>query len=62
MLVDREFVDAALGRRASTRAPYAEALASHRVACAVATSAASGRPVRVAPDPVAPGPVAGRAA
>ena len=45
--VDREFVDAVLGRRPSTRAPYAEALATHRVACALATSAATGRPVAV---------------
>jgi predicted dehydrogenase len=43
--VDREFVDAVLGRRERTRVPYAEALATHRVACALATSAATGRPV-----------------
>jgi predicted dehydrogenase len=47
--VDREFVDTVLGRRESTRVPYAEALATHRVACALATSAATGRPVAV-PD------------
>jgi predicted dehydrogenase len=45
--VDREFVDAVLGRRERTRAPYAEALATHRVACALAESAATGRPVGV---------------
>ena len=43
--VDREFVDAVLGRRESTRVPYAEALATHRVACALAASAATGKPV-----------------
>lgn len=46
--VDREFVDAVLGRRPSTRVPYAEALATHRVGCALAESAATGRPVAVA--------------
>ena len=45
--VDREFVDAVLGRRESTRVPYGEALATHRVACALATSAATGQPVTV---------------
>ncbi len=44
-LVDREFVDAVLGRRAATRVPYAEALATHRVGCALAESAATGKPV-----------------
>lgn len=43
--VDREFVDAALGRSAGTRVPYDEALRTHRVACALATSAATGDPV-----------------
>jgi len=43
--VDREFVDAVLGRRESTRVPYGEALASHRVACALAESAVTGKPV-----------------
>lgn len=46
--VDREFVDAVLGRRERTRVPYAEALATHRVACALATSAATGKPVALA--------------
>ncbi|MFL6127801.1 MAG: Gfo/Idh/MocA family protein [Mycobacteriales bacterium] len=45
--VDREFVDAVLRRRESTRVPYREALATHRVACALATSAATGEPVTV---------------
>ncbi|HZB50158.1 MAG TPA: Gfo/Idh/MocA family oxidoreductase [Mycobacteriales bacterium] len=40
--VDREFLDAVLGRRESTRAPYAEALATHRVGTAIATSALTG--------------------
>ena len=34
--VDREFLDAVTGRRDVTRVPYAEALATHRVACALA--------------------------
>lgn len=46
--VDREFVDAVLGRREATRVPYAEALATHRVGCALAESAATGKPVAVA--------------
>lgn len=47
--VDRDFVDAVAGRREGTRAPYSEALASHRVGCAITASAASGRPVDVVP-------------
>ena len=43
--VDREFLDAVTGRRDGTRVPYAEALASHRVGCALARSAATGEPV-----------------
>jgi myo-inositol 2-dehydrogenase / D-chiro-inositol 1-dehydrogenase len=46
--VDREFLDAVTGRRDGTRVPYAEALASHRVACALARSAATGAPVTLA--------------
>src|SRR5829696_5405744 len=42
--VDREFLDAVLGRRESTRVPYAEACATHRVATAIARSAAAGAP------------------
>lgn len=45
--VDREFVEAVRGQRASTRAPYAEALRTHRLGCAVAESARTGRPVRL---------------
>ncbi|WP_049822696.1 Gfo/Idh/MocA family protein [Arthrobacter sp. H41] len=43
--VDREFIEAVRGEREGTRTPYAEALRTHRLACAVAESARSGRPV-----------------
>jgi predicted dehydrogenase len=49
VLVDREFLDAVQGRRDGTRTPYAEAVATHRVGCAVTRSAATGRPVRLSP-------------
>jgi predicted dehydrogenase len=52
--VDREFVEAVRGERAGTRAPYAEAVRSHRLGCAVAESARSGRPVALAPPVVRP--------
>lgn len=42
---DRDFLDAVLGRRAAVRAPYREALRTHRLACAIASSAEEGRPV-----------------
>jgi predicted dehydrogenase len=45
--VDREFVDAVQGRRAAVRVPYAEALRTHRLGCALATSARAGQPVTV---------------
>ncbi|MCH1867262.1 Gfo/Idh/MocA family protein [Nocardioides sp. CFH 31398] len=45
--VDRDFVAAVRGERDATRAPYADALRTHRVCVALAGSAASGRPVRV---------------
>jgi predicted dehydrogenase len=45
--VDRDFLDALTGRRQATRAPYAEAMASHRVGCAIVASAAGGRAVRL---------------
>jgi predicted dehydrogenase len=45
--VDREFVAAVRGERAATRAPYEEALRTHRLACAVAESARRGEPVRL---------------
>ncbi|MFL6131891.1 MAG: Gfo/Idh/MocA family protein [Nocardioidaceae bacterium] len=48
LTVDREFVEAVRGERASTRAPYAEALRTHRLGCAVAESARTGKPVRLA--------------
>ena len=46
--VDREFLAAVRGEREATRVPSAEALRTHRLACAVAESAATGRPVRLA--------------
>ena len=46
--VDREFVDVVRGRTALARAPYADALVSHRVACAMAESARSGEAVVLA--------------
>jgi predicted dehydrogenase len=45
--VDREFIEAVCGERESTRAPYAEALRSHRLACAIAESARTGLPVKL---------------
>lgn len=48
--VDADFVAAVRGERAGTRTPYAEAVRSHRFACAVAESAVSGRPVTLAVD------------
>jgi predicted dehydrogenase len=45
--VDRAFVDAVQGRRDDVRAPYAVALETHRVACAVAGSARDGVAVRL---------------
>jgi predicted dehydrogenase len=49
--VDREFLEAVRGEREATRTPYAEALRSHRVGCAVAEAARSGAPVRLEPRP-----------
>ncbi|GAA3824506.1 hypothetical protein GCM10022226_51490 [Sphaerisporangium flaviroseum] len=43
--VDREFVNAVQGGQADVRAPYEEALRTHRLAHAVARSAAEGGPV-----------------
>ncbi len=45
--VDRAFVDAVRGAGDDVRVPYAEALRTHRLALAVAQSAATGRPVAV---------------
>jgi predicted dehydrogenase len=46
---DREFLDAARGGPDRVRAPYPEALRTHRLACAVARSAADGRRVELEP-------------
>ncbi|RCG29835.1 gfo/Idh/MocA family oxidoreductase [Sphaerisporangium album] len=48
--VDREFVDAVRGADADVRAPYEEALRSHRLAYAVARSASEGVPVTLDED------------
>jgi predicted dehydrogenase len=45
--VDRSFVDAVAHGTGEIHVPYEEALRTHRLACAVARSAASGRPVRL---------------
>ncbi|CAM4271826.1 Gfo/Idh/MocA family protein [Kibdelosporangium persicum] len=44
---DRAFVDAVLGKGDDVRAPYREALRTHRLACAIAESAALGVPVKL---------------
>ncbi|MDI5979681.1 Gfo/Idh/MocA family protein [Amycolatopsis magusensis] len=44
---DRAFVDAVLGRGDDIRTPYEDALRTHRLACAVAESAARGVPVEL---------------
>jgi predicted dehydrogenase len=43
--VDREFIDAVQGKNADVRVPYREALRTHRLALALARSAAERRPV-----------------
>lgn len=43
--VDRDFVDVVRGVAPASRVPYDEALRTHRVACALAASAAGGEPV-----------------
>lgn len=48
--VDRDFVDAVLGRENRIRVPYAEALETHRLACALNRSALEGRSVKVSED------------
>lgn len=45
--VDREFIEAVLGERETTRTPYAEALSSHRLGCAITESARLGLPVKL---------------
>jgi predicted dehydrogenase len=47
VVVDREFVAAVRGERDDTRAPYEEALRTHRLACAIAESSRRGEPVRL---------------
>ncbi|MDQ4038985.1 MAG: Gfo/Idh/MocA family oxidoreductase [Actinomycetota bacterium] len=47
--VDRAFVDAVTGRGKDIRAPYAEALLTHRLALAVAESVTTGRSITVVP-------------
>lgn len=47
---DLAFVDAVLGRSDDVRAPYSEALRTHRLACAVAASAATGQPLHLSPE------------
>lgn len=48
VVVDREFIAAVRGERDAAPTPYAEALESHRLACAVADSAREGLPVALA--------------
>jgi myo-inositol 2-dehydrogenase / D-chiro-inositol 1-dehydrogenase len=48
--VDRAFVDAVRGVGDDVRVPYQEALRTHRLACALAESAATGRSVRPTSD------------
>ena len=48
---DRDFLDAVRGRANRVRAPYEEALRTHRLACAVARSAQEGRPVELPGGP-----------
>ncbi|GIF71953.1 hypothetical protein Asi02nite_14710 [Asanoa siamensis] len=50
--VDRAFVDAVRGLGDDIRVPYAEALETHRVTCAIAESARTGQVVRLSPGPV----------
>src|SRR5690348_3994631 len=49
--VDRAFIDAVRGVGDDVRVPYGEALRTHRLACALASSAATGRPVRPSDGP-----------
>lgn len=46
--VDRTFIDAVQGKEADVRVPYREALKTHRLALALARSAAEGKPVTTA--------------
>ena len=47
---DRAFVDALQGRDDRIRVPYHDALETHRLACAVARSAAEARPIELAAE------------
>jgi predicted dehydrogenase len=48
VMVDRYFIEAVQGRPNCVRAPYAEALRTHRLACTIDRSTAEGQPLRVA--------------
>jgi predicted dehydrogenase len=48
---DRDFVDAVRGKSNRIRAPYAEALKTHRLASAVARAARAGRALELRPEP-----------
>ena len=60
--VDRAFVDAVRGIGDDVRVPYAEALRTHRLACALASSAATGQLVPAAEGLAAPEMVQARMA
>lgn len=45
--VGRAFIEAVQGREGGVRAPYEEALRTHRVGCALRQSELDGAPVRV---------------
>ncbi|WP_125777107.1 Gfo/Idh/MocA family protein [Antribacter gilvus] len=51
VVVDREFIQAVRGEREQTRAPYDEAVRTHRLGCAVAEAARTGRPVALSEAP-----------
>ncbi len=50
---DRAFIDAVQGQPGRVRVPYAEALATHRLATTAARAAREGRPLAVPPAPAA---------
>ncbi|MDQ3476149.1 MAG: Gfo/Idh/MocA family oxidoreductase [Actinomycetota bacterium] len=53
--VDRAFIDAVAGQGDDVRAPYAEAMHTHRLGLAIAESAATGQPVALRPPRAANG-------
>lgn len=55
LAVDREFIEAVREERPATRATYAEALGTHRLACAIAESARRREPVRLGEGAGGPG-------